>query len=1220
MGKRGLEQPPLRIGSFEVVERIGKGGMGEVWRGVHVREGLPVAVKVVTPSHAREPAFVEAFRDEVRAVAALAHPGIVTVLDYGEVSEQAQTASGGILVAGAPYLAMELLPRGSLRALPLPLPFARLREILGTLLQALAHAHARGVIHRDLKPENVLLAGEGAAPAVKLTDFGIAHAVERHRGARTREQALGTPTYMAPEQIQGRFREYGPWTDLYALGCLAFELATGAPPFAGSGIGELVVAHMTAVPRVPPMEGRAPRGFDAWLLRLLEKPPERRFRWAADAAFELEGLVGDDRGPEVGTSAAPAADTLASGEALEAETQTIALDAPPEWGAPDRGSRNSCPPPHGHLRAPRPSSTAAACPRHASGFVGPIRRGADRDPTGPYFRCPCELPPIRSTVPPIPVSYVRPVPAVPSMRLVGAGLGLYSLRTLPLVDREQERARVWGALREVAEDGRPRLVELRGGSGTGKSRLARWICERAHEVGAASVLVATHGPVRGPSDGVAGMVARHLRCVGLPAEKVPERIARALSPWGAIDPHEVRALADLVCPSDVSESRATPAERHAVVSRLLGRLAEERPVVVVIEDAQWGPDAVTLATQLVAAEHHAPLPVLVILTVNDQHLPEAAQACSELDDLTTRPDAQRIPVGPLAGADHARLVRDLLSLDGALAEQVERRTDGNPLFAVQLVGDWVARGVLVPGERGFVLRSEGEAVIPDDIHAVWASRVERAVTGLAEPARWALEVASALGLVVDAGEWAAACGVQASTLDLLTERLLANSLARTAIGGEGWAFGHNLLRESLERTAREAGRWAAANEACALMLERLPSGGIGGVEERRGLHLLQAGLALEATRPLLDGAEARLGRSEHREARELLDKAERALGGAAVPEDDARWGRLWELRSRVYRCLVDVDNFALFAKRALEAAERHGWAKVRAQALSSLGGALGMRGEFDEARVRLQAAREAYAGLGDARGAAEAQRLVGICARNLGDPEAAMEELQAALGEMIGLGDGRGEGLCLCAMADIAANRGLRREARGWYERGMALLEAGGDLLRVAIAVNGLADVDRYEGALEAAEAGYRKALALHERIAAGGAVPRSNLALLLLERGRYAEAREALLAVRDEFERSGRTRFLGNTNAQLLACDAAAGDFEAWDEHMAEARRLLSRSSAVERDIAWPLGLAGELATAAGEEERARGAFELALAQWRAIGDEGRVAEVEAALAVNRR
>ena len=225
-----------RLGAFLPVRQLAEGGMGIVWEARHARTKVVVAIKAMTDDRARDAAGRAAFRREVRAVAGLSHPNIVHVYDFGEVSD-AESRSGP-WVAGSPWVAMELAHGGSLKDMRGQLGWPQLQGVLVALLEALGHAHARGVIHRDLKPGNVLI--RNALPDVQLADFGLAWL-----GERGNVNPAGTPGYMAPEQIQGSPFDLGPWTDLYGLGCLAFALACGRPPFEGSGlIQEIGRAHV----------------------------------------------------------------------------------------------------------------------------------------------------------------------------------------------------------------------------------------------------------------------------------------------------------------------------------------------------------------------------------------------------------------------------------------------------------------------------------------------------------------------------------------------------------------------------------------------------------------------------------------------------------------------------------------------------------------------------------------------------------------------------------------------------------------------------------------------------------------------------------------------------------------------------------------------------------------------------------------------------------------
>ena len=261
----------LQLGPFELAgDELGRGAMGTVLAARHARSGLPVAIKVLTDGKAREPSFVAAFGAEVRAMAGLAHPAVLAVLDYGQLGPQHEADTGGELLAGSPYLVMELASAGTLkdqlRERTGGLPWAEVLPLLRSMLGGLAHAHARGVVHRDLKPANVLLAGPAdPRPGLKISDFGLVHAVEDAERTGNTIHAAGTPPFMAPEQFEGHFRDFGPWTDLYALGVIAFELLCGRRPFVGAGMFQIGWAHLSgARARFEPCTTHLARAVVKW--------------------------------------------------------------------------------------------------------------------------------------------------------------------------------------------------------------------------------------------------------------------------------------------------------------------------------------------------------------------------------------------------------------------------------------------------------------------------------------------------------------------------------------------------------------------------------------------------------------------------------------------------------------------------------------------------------------------------------------------------------------------------------------------------------------------------------------------------------------------------------------------------------------------------------------------------------------------------------------------
>ena len=277
-----MTQVERSVGRYELLEELGRGGMGIVYLARQTDLGRLVAVKELGAFHAPDRAAAQRFVLEARLASSLSHPNVVTVHDFFEY-------------AGRPYIAMEYLPRGSLRRYMRSLTLAQAAAVFEGLLAGLAHAEAEGIVHRDLKPENLLMSKEGK---VKIADFGIAKVSGELRSASVTTASgttLGTPAYMAPEQAIGE--RIGPWTDLYAIGVIAYELFSGRVPFAGKDL-EVMIRHLhTPVPPVTSVNGGVPESISSWIGRLLEKDPERRTGSAAVAWEELEEIVIDILGP-----------------------------------------------------------------------------------------------------------------------------------------------------------------------------------------------------------------------------------------------------------------------------------------------------------------------------------------------------------------------------------------------------------------------------------------------------------------------------------------------------------------------------------------------------------------------------------------------------------------------------------------------------------------------------------------------------------------------------------------------------------------------------------------------------------------------------------------------------------------------------------------------------------------------------------------------------------
>jgi serine/threonine protein kinase len=273
------------VGKYRILDQIGEGGMGIVYRAEHVVLGSPAAVKVLLEQFTRDAVVVDRFFQEAKAASGIRHVGIVEVFDFGRLPN------------GQAYIAMELLRGEDLSMFRARR--GRLEPELATqiglqILAALNATHVVGVVHRDLKPDNIFLVRDPGAPGsirVKILDFGIAKLIGDRFGARPQSRGgtiLGTPAYMAPEQCRGGL-QVDARADLYSVGCILFELLTGRPPFLGSGDGEVMAMHIyEPPPRLTNLVPDMPVELDALLAKLLTKAPEDRIPSAAYALATLE--------------------------------------------------------------------------------------------------------------------------------------------------------------------------------------------------------------------------------------------------------------------------------------------------------------------------------------------------------------------------------------------------------------------------------------------------------------------------------------------------------------------------------------------------------------------------------------------------------------------------------------------------------------------------------------------------------------------------------------------------------------------------------------------------------------------------------------------------------------------------------------------------------------------------------------------------------------------
>lgn len=1196
------------LGPFRVESRIGEGGMGEVFYAEHERYGTEAAVKVLTPEHARRERFVRAFREEVRALAKLDHPGIAAVYDHGVVDDRGAEVAD----RGAPWIAMEYIRGPELSEAAGIDWWSVLEPVLLSLLDALAHAHAHNVVHRDLKPGNVMVVdGAGEELGIRLLDFGVARVFdeqfESERLDTDKREVRGTPKYMAPEQILGLWRDQGPWTDLYAFGCLAWRLVTGRAPFSEETTEEVLERQIEARPESfdPVME--VPDGLRGWLERLLAKRPVERFRRAADAAYALvrltEGWTPEEEQPprderpairDDGRLDADRYPTLSGVEPTVVETTT---SEPPTSLSP-----------HG---TPHPSSAN-------------LSEASDAELPGVASSA------IEPEAPPVSPDWRRAPREDEGRFREGASLGLFGLRKIPMVDREPERDRLWRLLREIREEERPRAILLTGPAASGKSRLAEWLVRRSHELGAATTLRATHSATSEWSDGLGPMLARHFRCFHLDWDDALERVQDQLA---ALEVGEMARVHDAVGltylmghrpeerPASFPGGFDTDRERNAAVRRVVRGLGRERGVVVWLDDAVWGPESLDFARSLFREGQDEDLPVLVVMTSRTNDIQEAGEGRERIEGMLADGTLEELELDPLSGADHRRLVERMLALQEDLSAEVARHTEGDPLFATQLLRDWVDRDLLRSGGGGYELRSDerdapARMMFPDDLDALWHQRLESAFESLdgveIEECFRAVELAAVLGRRIDREEWNAACAVAGiSGCDGMENALLERGLAESA--DDGWYFVHAKLVSALRERSRDEGRWADHHRRCAQALARVLPRRRDALL-RRAEHLLEAGDREAALDPLYDAAVNCGATGRYREDNRLLEERAELMDELGIADDDRRRVQNRIGRASNFQHLGEAERAKSYLREAEKYCRENDWEAGLAEVLRILGSLYAEGGDPEVGVDLIEEATELYERAGDEQGRWEAEATLGWVLRQAGDNDEAQKRIRRAVERLETF---EGDAGAVKPKNWLATTYLATQE----YEKAREILDDVHEDIRRA----GLRSAELQEwnlrGEIARFQGGWRRAKRAYERarelaVQSGErslSVIELNLAQIDMADGRYRRAEREFERAGEELEEAGMAGRLPRVRIGLAACAAGREDWEAFDRRLEEVEEKAVGEGVRSYDDPWLAEFVAELAEEGGEMERARRAWTLVANLWEQAGHPEKASEAVA-------
>ncbi len=1063
-------------GRFRVLEVLGTGGFGTVYRAVQENIGREVALKFLTPAIASDPINVERFRREAYHVSQLRHPNTITVFDYGQTDE------------GLVYMVLELLKGRSLSDVIQEggeMAWPRVVHVYSQILKSLTEAHNHGLVHRDLKPENIYLCEMfGESDFVKVLDFGVAKMTlqDEEDGSGGEEQLtkagriFGTPMYMAPEQACAE--PITPATDVYALGLLLFEMKTGLPPV--SGRNRMDVIHKQIRDRVPvltPDLVGTPMG--QVIEKACEKAPEDRF---ANAAELLEAFM------------------RAAHQMKDAQGGAVM----PSRRRGDRGEARGEAPPALVRRAddddatdPNAPMLPAAALAEFSGAVGGARRG------GP-----------------------PPLPTAP----VVVRAQTHPRYELPLIGRDHEFAQLTGLLEDAYSRKAGYYLLVEGESGIGKTHLMQSVGNRVLERGGA----VSQASFRRRS---LAMEAFREILSGLWGVSHSDRmqidwvVRRDLHELGGFTDAEITRIVEFMRPQPGMEGDLGVSDSGALfarLERLFLRLAERRPLLLVLDDVQFA-DSASLAFleyfSITLRTHAAPIVVAMMLRPEDRALNlevgQSLRTCSG----NLGVGFARLHLKRLQGRELGSFLDSIALLEPRLKERIAWLSQGVPLHAMQIIRYLQNENNLVrKGERWSLRNGSPRKIsLPPDLMELMGLRLGQAIARrgdcpmLGQIAQWLavlgmrvpVELLAAIVVHVEGMDQA---GLEHHVSALCDEGILRRGRYQNADCVE---FSSSLLREAILRDL--------ANHRAARAMHAAAAQGkatfYGGSQREVPLveiadHWRQAG-ELELYRDTLYAAcrrsmarfDLRSARDQYRELLVLLEER----GNRGEMWTDAQLA-LAELARRFGEFGRAEEHY----RRVLEPGGARG--REKARALRGFGHLLTVQCRYQEALQNYRQALDWSQQIQDVAGIAKA--FIGLSRVNLmcGDVRAS-EQARWRLESMAGnLTDGVVRGQVSLHLAEAAQRRGQLAERYEHLVQARQAFEASGDRQGLSDALIVLAgammEVDMQAAdRFQRAERALREALEIKRSIGDRHGVAEAfrHLGQLELERGNF-EVAEGLL------------------------------------------------------------------------------------------------------------
>jgi tetratricopeptide (TPR) repeat protein len=776
---------PVLPARYRLLEELGEGATCTVYKAEDSVLGHPVAIKVVRPNLAIHARFRARFDREVALSAQVVHPRVIPVFDAGRLDD------------GRPFVTLACADAGSLSDLLDTQPtLTEALRLIDQVLEALSAMHAMGLLHQDLKPANVLLHQrqhwEPYGPIdAWVADLGVAGAMTDL--ALHQRGISGTPTWMAPEQRDGRYAELGPWTDLYAVGLMLFEILGGDRR---TKAGKRRV--LDTLPKGPlGLDDAVPPALEMVVRNLLDPDPRQRYDRAADVRRALNNALSDTEltlraAPQAGGQVGHSFSEIILPEGMDAITATPPVEVPDGQVRWNRVAR-----------APMPADP----PQDTQNSAGP------------------------------------------------SGLAMFGLHEPTLDAREGLRWLIWQKAHEVVQTGEPQVVLLTGASGTGKTRIAEQVARMLEAEGHMEAIYLRYHLPAGPDDGYRGAVQELLAPWNENRADLQQRLKRWLSRDQQRTPEQVDTEASVLARwcgyLEENENPVNAAVGLAYLYRYLDARAWRGGAIMVMEDthlAKEDGDGLNICTALLDRSV-GERPILAIATLSAEAIHKDPALQAKVAALEAR-GALRLSVPRMSPQEMESFLSKRMSIDASLASSIVDFCEGAPAQALLLLRDWAIRGYLAQGkDRMFSL---GPSVIladimPEDVDTLYQRRIQGAVQSTEDPDA-AFEALAATALAGQEPPMSVVHEINPEGLDSL--------LATGIIRQRGWrlTFEHGRIQAAARQIALGRPDVAELHRRLADAWASLGSRTGADVDLPMGIHRLHSGSPNTAVVPLLRAA------------------------------------------------------------------------------------------------------------------------------------------------------------------------------------------------------------------------------------------------------------------------------------------------------------------------------------------------------------------------------